>query len=135
MPYIKPTDYKRASTDPSVPGELNYAMTLRALSYMRGEVSFNGFCDAIQFLVDGYIRDLGESYTIYNEVIGALECCGMELVRRCTGDYEDLADNCCSILNQISNDLYFNRTAKYEDQKIAENGDVFPTEFVREKEG
>ena len=41
-----------------------------------------------------------ESYGVYNEIIGALECCKLEMYRRAV--------------------------APYENQKIHENNDVFP---------
>lgn len=41
----------------------------------------------------------GESYSTYNELIGALECCKLELYRR--------------------------KCSPYEDKKIIENGDVW----------
>ena len=135
MPYIKPVDYGRALKTPSNPGELNYAMTMVACLYMRGDLSYNQFRDKIQNLVDEYIERLGVSYTNYNNAIGALECCGLELMRRVTGDYEDLADNCQEAMSWISTNLYFQHVAPYEDQKIAENGDVFSKEFVREEKG
>lgn len=36
-----------------------------------------------------YIRDMGQSYTTYNDVIGVLECAKLELYRRMIGPYED----------------------------------------------
>jgi hypothetical protein len=60
-----------------------------------GELNF-----AITALVDRYLEDKGEvRYAPVNEVIGALDCAKLELYRRVA--------------------------APYEDQKIAENGDVY----------
>ena len=80
MPYInQPTRREILRGDPiESPGELNYALTL---------------------LVTAYMRYHGESYQRFNDVIGALEGCKMELYRR--------------------------RVAPYEDRKIVENGDVY----------
>jgi len=80
MPYIKEEDRERlASGLPMLqPGELNYAITM---------------------LVDEYIKTHGESYRIFNDVIGALECSKLEVYRRLI--------------------------APYENGKIEENGDVF----------
>lgn len=55
---------------------------------------------AITSILGSYIHTKGPSYATYNEVIGALECVKQELYRRVIG--------------------------KYEDQKIRENGDVYP---------
>ena len=84
MPYIKPEerfysdvtlgDYSAARE----PGTLNYQITM---------------------LCTDYIKDTGEKYQHYNDVIGALEACKLEFYRRAV--------------------------APYEDKKIQENGDVY----------
>lgn len=85
MPYIKPElrlfadvtlgDYEAARD----PGTLNYQITM---------------------LCTDYIKDVGEKYQSYNDVIGALEACKLEFYRRAV--------------------------APYEEKKISENGDVYP---------
>jgi hypothetical protein len=69
MPYILATDRERidAGETPATPGELNYALTRLCLQYLGDE--FN--------------------YQCCNDVIGALECCKLELYRRKVGPYED----------------------------------------------
>lgn len=47
-----------------------------------------------------YLQFYGESYDTYNSIIGILECAKMEFYRR--------------------------MVTKYEDNKIEENGDIFP---------
>jgi hypothetical protein len=54
----------------------------------------------ITCLCRDYIEQKGKRYLILNEVVGALECAKLELYRRVA--------------------------APYEDEKIAENGDVYP---------
>jgi hypothetical protein len=81
MPYIKQEDRALLATpaqQATVPGELNYLFT---------------------GLIKRYIKRKGESYQTYNDVIGALECCKLEVYRRLV--------------------------SRYEEYKIAENGDVF----------
>jgi len=82
MPYIEDKRRKQlAWTDcysAQTPGELNYVITM---------------------LLQRYIKEKGESYTTYNEVMGVLQCTGLELYRR--------------------------KIAEYEDEKIKENGDVY----------
>lgn len=81
MPYIQQFIRKRLNKGeiyPSTAGELNYAFASLIIKYL----SFDN-----------------ESYTRYNDCIGALECCKLEIYRRLI--------------------------AKYEDKKIQENGDVF----------
>lgn len=81
MPYIKQEDrvalYFEPSDTPQTPGELNFVITS---------------------IAHRYIQEHGQTYGVFNSVIGALECAKMELYRR--------------------------RVAPYEDKKIEENGDV-----------
>lgn len=84
MPYIKHAlrfffkDYNPPKKVPQTCGELNYALSM--------------VCKA-------YLEEQGESYKIYNDIIGVLTCMQMEFYRRLI--------------------------APYEDKKIRENGDVF----------
>jgi hypothetical protein len=81
MPYIKPLDRERFEDvkfiDPDNAGELNYVFT---------KIAHN------------YIKNKGEKYQHYNDLIGALEGAKLELYRR--------------------------YITPYEDKKIGENGDV-----------
>lgn len=72
MPYIKKEDRQQAKSTPFNPGELNYAITTLCLSYLALDK---------------------ESYASYNEVIGVLECCKLELYRRKIVDYENAKAN------------------------------------------
>lgn len=79
VPYIKKSDREKLAVHrtPKTAGELNYLLTLMCHRYIK----FNK-----------------ESYQSYNDVIGALEGCKLELYRR--------------------------KVAPYEEIKISENGDV-----------
>lgn len=83
MPYIQQKDrekFDKAIEEfpiPTSPGELNYVITR---------------------LVHRMVAALGESYRVYNVMVGVLECVKLELYRR--------------------------KVAPYEDKKIEENGDV-----------
>lgn len=71
MPYIAQKERGEldwAERGPETPGELNYTLTKAILSYMQGKP---------------------KSYTLYNEVVGAPECCKLELYRRPIASYED----------------------------------------------
>ena len=81
MPYIEKS--RRTALDnkvicPDVGGDINYLVTQ---------------------LCQTFLELKGESYATYNELIGALECCKLELYRR--------------------------KIAIYEDKKIKSNGDVW----------
>lgn len=84
MPYIKPEDRTVMDNgfEPTTDGELNYVITKLVRRYLYAKAK------------GGPIR-----YTMYNEVIGVLECAKQELYRR--------------------------MIAPYEDEKIKENGDVY----------
>lgn len=83
MPYIaddkrKEFDFQGNYTHPRTAGELNYLITM---------------------MVDRYVKEKGINYQSYNDAIGALEGCKLELYRR--------------------------RVSPYEDEKILQNGDVY----------
>ena len=130
MPYIKSEDYERAAVEPMVPGELNYALTTRATLFFLDVSTLEEFRTMVEDLCREYMERTGISYTNYNNVIGALHCCGMELKRRVTPKYRIGADRAAYALKVVASDLYYGYTAPYEDDKIVENGDVFPIEVV-----
>lgn len=81
MPYIVKKERTIARFAPNSSGELNYAITVLVLEYMKRK---------------------GEKYQNYNDCLGALEGCKLELYRR--------------------------RIADYENKKANENGDVYATD-------
>jgi len=71
MPYIGTKERHEidwAERSPETPGELNYKLTQIILDYMDHKP---------------------KSYTLYNEVMGVLECCKQEFYRRPVADYEN----------------------------------------------
>jgi hypothetical protein len=81
MPYIKEEviwALDNGEKEPLNAGELNYELTTVLLTYLKNK---------------------GESYQTYNDMVGALESCKLELYRRKISDYEN--------------------------KKIEENGDVY----------
>ena len=81
MPYIP--GEKRLNLCPQTAGGLNYCFTTLCIRY----------------LCIRYLHKFGEKYQTYNDIMGALEGCKLELYRR--------------------------KIAPYEDKKIEENGDVY----------
>jgi hypothetical protein len=87
MPYIKKenrTILKSVTTalennPPTTAGELNYILTMTCFAFLKKNLLIN--------------------YQSYNDVIGALESCKLEMYRRSVAPYEDI--------------------------KISENGDVY----------
>jgi len=84
MPYIKQEDRERL--DPLIEALLPNILTAGDLNYV------------ITVLCHEIVAHKGQSYSLYNELVGVLECAKLELYRR--------------------------KIAKYEDHKILENGDV-----------
>ncbi len=68
MPYIVKSRRRTLTNDePRTPGELNYL---------------------ISCLARDYVRHHGASYSVFNEVIGVLECAKLEFYKRQVGPYE-----------------------------------------------
>lgn len=76
MPYIKETDREKFEnlvktmclTHINTPGELNYLFT---------------------HLIHAFLNQKGRTYQHYNDAIGALEGCKLELYRQYVSKYED----------------------------------------------
>jgi hypothetical protein len=68
MPYIKQEDRSRAQHSPETAGELNYALTMLCKKFL-GKMP---------------------NYQRFNDAIGALEGCKLELYRRTVAPYEDI---------------------------------------------
>ncbi len=68
MPYIESTDRTRAELEPRTPGELNFAITM---------------------LMIGYLKRKGLSYTHLNDCGGACSYASAELYRRIGVPYEN----------------------------------------------
>lgn len=137
MPYIKSEDYTRAVEAPVVPGELNYAITMKIIARLRGVLTFQGFDRCLRNLTLGYIDRLGMSYTNGNAVMGVLECAARELRRRTSNGYDPhpKAAYITKIVTQLSLErmwVYNTLLAPYEDVKIAENGDVYPEDLLND---
>lgn len=76
MPYITGSSQKQVDQyGPSTVGELNYALTKVVLGYLERQ----------------RYEDGRESYRHYNDVLGALEGCKLEMYRRKIAGYEDFA--------------------------------------------
>jgi len=91
MPYI-PVERREEFWNnhkllPETAGELNFYIT--------------------DLLIDYAIVKGGSSYNTYNEIVGVLECCKLEFVRRLLNPYEDqkIKDN---------TDVYFTQENKNE---------------------
>lgn len=114
MPYIKEHTREMAASDPVAPGELNYALTKRALG------CHGHLLRSLREIVDTYVLHEHADvvrYDVINEVIGALTCAGMEARRR---GYSDAP------FKIVAQDWYDEVAASYEDLCIAKNGDVYP---------
>jgi hypothetical protein len=109
MPYIKKGDGRREALRNGEPalnaGELNYQIFYNVKH--DNDISY-------KFLVDQF---LGEkpNYQKYNDMTGALIRCHKEIERRLGWNFNLLLE----IMRSYDNEI-----AKYEDEKIINNGDV-----------
>jgi hypothetical protein len=135
MPYIKAADYDRAAVEPATPGELNYAITLHAIKVlMDPKRPLTLFHTAVWPLVQGYCERKEMSYEHGNAVMGVLDCATREVYRRTNHAYnaKDLNAKLYPqyqiglMLARMRLSIYNTMIAPYEDEKILENGDVFP---------
>tara|TARA_X000001382_G_C3140129_1_gene169281 strand:+ start:524 stop:820 length:297 start_codon:yes stop_codon:yes gene_type:complete len=78
MPYITQED--RTSTENELFDE-----ALQFVPNNAGELNF-----LVSTLIDNYLTENGVRYRHINEMIGALECCKLELYRRIASPYEDV---------------------------------------------
>lgn len=131
MPYIKSDDYARAVQCPETPGELNYAVTCKAIEVLQGRMRAVQFGPMIYEMALDYLDHVGMSYANANAVMGVLECAARELTRRVRNISVSMTTkSLCTDLEIASRMIYIDKIAPYEDQKIKENGDVFPSELV-----
>ena len=101
MPYIKQNESKKIF-DVS----LDYMFTQlhkEGLNLSPGDLNY-----IFTKLIIGYLKEHKLSYKTINDIVGALECCKHEFLRRVVDGYED--------------------------KKIIENGDVYPVEFKKWKQ-
>ena len=78
MKYLNRTSFELDKGSPRTAGELNYCLTKQILQYL---------------------KDKGESYQTYNDVLG--------------------------VLNAVPHELYRRKISKYEDVAIERNGDIY----------
>lgn len=136
MPYIAPEDYETAAASPEKPGELNYAITMKAIEYLEGGAGITDvdFYKTTTQLVTEYLDRVGMSYTNANAVIGVLDCAGRELKRRVTvpdrPDVDARKERALKKLKSVADILYSGTLSPYEDEKIEENGDVYPASVL-----
>lgn len=121
MPYINQKRRKAMLADepPQNAGELNYCLTWHMI---HTPVSVGLLEVAITAEIEDYLSVRPESYALYNEVVGALECCRREYKRRSRSGDGQLRE---FILNVALSRLYDECVAPYESTKIEENGDVY----------
>lgn len=117
MPYVTPAARDELLTrPPATPGELNYTITLELLRENPSESAVMQMCMV-------YLAGKQPSYTLYNEVMGVLECAYHEYQNRMRGTP---TYHVASVIQQVQVRLYNEVIFPYEQIKCQENGDVFP---------
>jgi len=118
MPYIKANDGRREALQKGDialnAGELNYQM----FYYVKHNLAVknNVLYEQIKTYVDNFLG-YNPNYQRYNDMTGCLVRCSKEIVRRLS-----IAIPAQILLNVMEN--YDEKIADYEDDKIAQNGDV-----------
>lgn len=82
MPYIKQEERGNMAQllkPPATVGQLNYLITSICLAYARGVNAEAGATPGNEVI----------TYSLGNDIIGALECCKLEMYRRQLAPYED----------------------------------------------
>jgi hypothetical protein len=118
MPYITQDERKQIALGKKIetPGQLNYVITDIVLRLKdSGRIVMKAF---IKDVILTYLNGRA-SYTLFNEVMGVLECARFEFLRR--KGYDAYIDQ---IFLELKNWLY-SFVAPYEDRKKEENGDVY----------
>ena len=133
MPYIKSDEYVRAAHHPATPGELNYAITLQIIYFLQQRGDEVMLYAEVWMICRDYLIRKGLNYTFYNDVMGALECAEREMFRRTSHRYLHPARTACGMLNKVAGTVYDQMLAPYEDEKIKENGDVYPESLTKEE--
>ena len=114
MPYIEQEVRRQIQhgAPPLKAGALNYVIT---------KILIKDGVDRVKIWteIERYIRTNRRSYQVFNDIIGVLYASVYEFYRR-TG--EDLEDEMRSLIS----DFYDSVVADYEDDKLKENGDVYP---------
>lgn len=121
MPYINADGRRqiRHGAPPVTPGGLNYVLTRILIWDGPNERK-------IWTAIQRYLDTNGRSYTTINDILGALYCAGHEYYRR-TGKSFGVQ------LGEIAGLFYSDVAAPYEDQKIKENGDVYPRKLIQKR--
>jgi hypothetical protein len=121
MPYIEQKRRRVLDIHPyaaTTPGELNYIITKELVE----PESIVVMEQRIEAYLGVYLAKGGKlSYSLLNEVVGALECARREYVYRmqASGDNAIVA-----MLRDVITTLYNGLVRPYEDNKIKENGDL-----------
>lgn len=118
MPYIKLIARERLANAKAIilnAGELNYLLTRECQKWPQMFIRVR-----LWVIVRRYLSAQILNYETLNSVMGALEGCKREYVRR-VGENATVV---CA-LNDVQDDFYEKIVAPYEQGKIAENGDVF----------
>jgi hypothetical protein len=122
MPYIPDSDKQAllAGVPPQKAGELTYLITHEFVEAVKQDlVPMHAH---IENHIGRYIQSKGKSFQTFAEIMGAICAAGLEWERREQPKLEPVV----SVLSDVAADFYEQVVAPYEDQKITENGDVYP---------
>lgn len=126
MPYISQKAKRELATirRPKGAGELNYTLTLLLLDSPHPTI----FRLKIDQIISEYIRENGLKYQSFNDLAGAFMLSGGEFYRR-TGT---LPEAMSEIMADCLWGFYKDVVGPYEDNKIKENGDLYPPHLIKQ---
>lgn len=128
MPYLtqERKDQLAGGAVPETAGDLNYLLTTQLLQAIRADTAWSAR-RAANDLACGFIDNHGLSYTTCNTIVGAVECCRRELKRRTPTHLKVPIHQAVDLeLRNWLDDFYEGTIGPYEDEKIEQNGDVYP---------
>jgi hypothetical protein len=131
MPYISKSKRKQALKQPVTKGDLNYCITMELLAYLKrqGE-KYDNYADIHSVLVDPFKLkssvkiDKPKNVDELNRKVHYLVNIYLEKSR--TPFYED---DLKGVFSTLDKEFYARMTRLYENEKIKDNGDLFPRDL------
>lgn len=125
MPYIAQIERNLLEAQPHLVnnvGQLNYLFTRTILEFQNGAMDRDALRERLEGILKDYQANMAHvSYQMINDVMGMIFCVSSELYRR----IDDSTFAPQMTLFEIAKDFYTEVAAPYENEKAAENGDVF----------
>ena len=132
MPYIKREDREIAKDYPQAIGELNYAITLSIIKVLNdNDISYavlNDITDDLEKIRD-WVRGIGQQKDI--DFTNKGMCSNIiSLITAYRALGSDRNNQMSGLMSLVISEFKRRVANRYEDKKITENGDVYPSEYI-----